>query len=159
MVRKGVNKPDHLIQIIYSAASIDSFPCTKEIVLVQPFVMLNRWLSLGVCSSFFVINDLRLEPRCVLDHRSALPELLDAYGDRLLSYCSCLLRNRENPQIAVRDALVVATAQVGGWFAMNGSACGSTHWPVRNVSGARRLRPEMPTSRLPSRTRMTPIRD
>ena len=70
MVRKGVSKPDHLIRIIYSAASIDSFPCTKEIVLVQPFVMLNRWLPLGVCSSFFAINDLQLEPRCVLDHRS-----------------------------------------------------------------------------------------
>lgn len=43
----------------------------------------------------------------------ALPELLDAYGDRLFSYCWCLLRNRENAQIAVRDALVVATAQIG----------------------------------------------
>lgn len=43
----------------------------------------------------------------------ALPELLDAYGDQLFSYCWCLLRNRENEQIAVRDVLVVATARIG----------------------------------------------
>jgi len=43
----------------------------------------------------------------------ALTELLDAYGDRLFSYCWCMLRNRENAQVAVRDALVVATAQIG----------------------------------------------
>src|ERR1700678_2188878 len=42
-----------------------------------------------------------------------LTELLDAYGDRLFSYCWCMLRNRENAQVAVRDALVVATAQIG----------------------------------------------
>src|SRR5260370_40548086 len=42
----------------------------------------------------------------------ALPDLLDAYGDQLFSYCWSLLRNRENAQIAVRDALVVATAQI-----------------------------------------------
>lgn len=46
----------------------------------------------------------------------ALPELLDAYGDRLFSYCWRLLRNRENAQVAVRDALVVATAQIGRLF-------------------------------------------
>src|ERR1700683_1456038 len=45
--------------------------------------------------------------------RDALTELLDAYGDRLFSYCWCMLRNRENAQVAVRDALVVATAQIG----------------------------------------------
>jgi DNA-directed RNA polymerase specialized sigma24 family protein/outer membrane biosynthesis protein TonB len=43
----------------------------------------------------------------------ALTELLDAYGDQLFSYCWCMLRNRENAQVAVRDALVVATAQIG----------------------------------------------
>jgi DNA-directed RNA polymerase specialized sigma24 family protein len=43
----------------------------------------------------------------------ALTELLDAYGDRLFSYCWCMLRNRENAQVALRDALVVATAQIG----------------------------------------------
>jgi DNA-directed RNA polymerase specialized sigma24 family protein len=43
----------------------------------------------------------------------ALPELLDAYGDQLFSYCWRLLRNRENAQSRVRDALVVATAQIG----------------------------------------------
>jgi hypothetical protein len=42
----------------------------------------------------------------------ALPELLDASGDQLFSYCWRLLRNREYAQIAVRDALVVATAQI-----------------------------------------------
>ena len=43
----------------------------------------------------------------------ALPDLLDACGDQLFSHCWRLLRNRENAQIAVRDALVVATAQIG----------------------------------------------
>jgi hypothetical protein len=57
----------------------------------------------------------------------ALPDLLDAYGNRVLSYCWCLFGNRENPQIAVRDALAVATAQIGRLVAMNGVACGPTH--------------------------------
>jgi hypothetical protein len=42
----------------------------------------------------------------------ALPELLDGYGDQVFSYCWRLLRNRENAQIAMRDALVAATAQI-----------------------------------------------
>jgi hypothetical protein len=29
---------------------------------------------------------------------------------------------------------------------------------VRNVSGAKRFRPELPTSRLPARAQLTPIR-
>jgi hypothetical protein len=53
----------------------------------------------------------------------ALPDLLDAYGDQPFSYCWRLLQNRENAQIAVRDVLVVATAQIGllvgdGWLGL-----------------------------------------
>jgi DNA-directed RNA polymerase specialized sigma24 family protein len=88
----------------------------------------------------------------------ALPELLDARGDQLFSYCWRLLRNRENAQIAVRDALVVATAQIerlvcDEWLGL---------W-LYSLARAECLRreavpPQMPTSRLPSRTPMTPIR-
>ena len=42
-----------------------------------------------------------------------LPELLYVHGDRLFSYYWCLPRNRGNAQIAVRDALAVAIAQIG----------------------------------------------
>jgi len=42
----------------------------------------------------------------------ALPKLLDAYGDRLFSYCRFLPRSRENAKLVVRDGLVVATAQI-----------------------------------------------
>ena len=59
------------------------------------------------------MNDPQLAAALRSRSPDALPELLDAYGDRLFSYCWCLLRNRENAQIAVRDALVVATAQIG----------------------------------------------
>jgi DNA-directed RNA polymerase specialized sigma24 family protein len=60
----------------------------------------------------FAMHDLRLAAALRSRSPDALPELLDTYGDRLFSYCWCLLRNRENAQIAVRDALVVATAQI-----------------------------------------------
>jgi hypothetical protein len=43
----------------------------------------------------------------------ALPELLDATATSCFSCCWRLLRNRENAQIAMRDALVVAIAQIG----------------------------------------------
>src|ERR1700722_17898919 len=59
------------------------------------------------------MNDPQLAAALRSRSPDALPELLDAYGDQLFSYCWCLLRNRENAQIAVRDALVVATAQIG----------------------------------------------
>ena len=59
------------------------------------------------------MNDPQLAAALRSRSPNALPELLDAYGDQLFSYCWCLLRNRENAQIAVRDALVVATAQIG----------------------------------------------
>jgi DNA-directed RNA polymerase specialized sigma24 family protein len=62
------------------------------------------------------MNDPELAAALRSSSPDALPELLDAYGDRLFSYCWCLLRNRENAQIAVRDALVVATAQIGRLF-------------------------------------------
>ncbi len=58
------------------------------------------------------MNDPQLAAALRSSSPDALPELLDAYGDRLFSYCWSLLRNRENAQIAVRDALVVATAQI-----------------------------------------------
>ena len=59
------------------------------------------------------MNDPQLAAALRSRSPDALPELPDAYGDQLFSYCWCLLRNRENAQIAVRDALVVATAQIG----------------------------------------------
>jgi hypothetical protein len=62
------------------------------------------------------MNDPELAAALRSSSPDALPELLDAYGDRLFSYCWCLLRNRENAQIAVRDALVVGTAQIGRLF-------------------------------------------
>ena len=62
------------------------------------------------------MNDPQLAAALRSSSPDALPELLDAYGDLLFSYCWCLLRNRENAQVAVRDALVVATAQIGRLF-------------------------------------------
>jgi DNA-directed RNA polymerase specialized sigma24 family protein len=59
------------------------------------------------------VNDPQLAAALRSRSPDALPELLDAYGDQLFSYCWRLLRNRENAQIAMRDALVVATAQIG----------------------------------------------
>ena len=59
------------------------------------------------------MNDPQLAAALRSRSPDALPELLDAYGDQLFSYCWRLLRNRENARIAVRDALVVATAQIG----------------------------------------------
>jgi DNA-directed RNA polymerase specialized sigma24 family protein len=59
------------------------------------------------------MNDPQLAAALRSRSPDALPELLDAYGDQLFSYCWRLLRNRENARIAVRDALVIATAQIG----------------------------------------------
>lgn len=59
------------------------------------------------------MNDPQLADALRPGSPDALAEPLDAYGDWLFSYCWRLLRNRENAQIAVRDALVVATAQIG----------------------------------------------
>ena len=58
------------------------------------------------------MNDPQLAAALRSRSPDALPELLDVYGDQLFSYCWGLLRNRESAQIAVRDALVVATAQI-----------------------------------------------
>src|SRR3984957_2536414 len=76
--------------------------------------MLNRWLRAGVCSSFFAMNDPQLAAGLRASSPDALPDLLDAYGDRLFSFCWWLLRNRESAQAAVRDALMAAAAQAGG---------------------------------------------
>jgi hypothetical protein len=69
------------------------------------------------------MNDPQLAAALRSSSPEALPDLLDAYGDRLFSCCWFLLRNRENAQRAVRDALVVATAQIGrlvcdGWLGL-----------------------------------------
>jgi hypothetical protein len=52
---------------------------------------------------------LSSQPRCVPDRLMCSR----SSGDQLFIYYWRLLRNRENAQIAVRDALVVATAQIG----------------------------------------------
>jgi BACON domain-containing protein len=62
------------------------------------------------------MNDPELAAALRSRSPDALPELLDAYGDQVYSYCWRLLRNRENAQIAMRDALVVAIAQIGHLF-------------------------------------------
>lgn len=59
------------------------------------------------------MNDLQLAAGLRSRSPDALPELLDAYGNRLFSYCWCLLRNRENAQAAVRDVLIIAAGQAG----------------------------------------------
>src|ERR1700728_3699220 len=42
----------------------------------------------------------------------ALAELLDSYGDQLFQYCWCMLGSRDIAQIALRDTLVVAEANI-----------------------------------------------
>jgi DNA-directed RNA polymerase specialized sigma24 family protein len=42
----------------------------------------------------------------------AVAELLDSYGDQLFRYCWCMLRSRDIAQIALRDTLVVAEANI-----------------------------------------------
>jgi hypothetical protein len=42
----------------------------------------------------------------------AAAELLDTYGDRLFRYCWSMLRSRETAQIALRDTLLAAQAQI-----------------------------------------------
>src|ERR1700721_2799373 len=58
------------------------------------------------------MNDPQLAAALRARSPEAFPDLLDTYGDRLFSYCWQLLRNRENAQIVVRDALVVAAVQI-----------------------------------------------
>src|ERR1700721_3928374 len=58
------------------------------------------------------MNDPQLAAALRARSPEAFPDLLDTYGDRLFSYSWQLLRNRENAQIVVRDALVVAAAQI-----------------------------------------------
>src|ERR1700722_86270 len=45
--------------------------------------------------------------------QGALPDLVDAYGDRLFRYGWFMLRNRDVALIALRDTLVVAQAHIG----------------------------------------------
>jgi DNA-directed RNA polymerase specialized sigma24 family protein len=59
------------------------------------------------------MNDLQLTAGLRARSPDAVPELLDAYGNRLFGYCWCLLRNRENAQAAVRDVLIIAAGQAG----------------------------------------------
>ena len=59
------------------------------------------------------MNDPQLAAGLRASSPDALPDLLDAYGDRLFSFCWWLLRNRENAQVAVRDALIAAAAHAG----------------------------------------------
>ena len=42
----------------------------------------------------------------------ALAELLDSYGDQLFLYCWCMLGSRDIAQIALRETLVVAEANI-----------------------------------------------
>ena len=58
------------------------------------------------------MNDPQLAAALRARSPEAFPDLLDTYGDRLFSYSWQLLRNRENAQIVVRDALVVAAVQI-----------------------------------------------
>ena len=82
----------------------------------------------------------------------ALAELLDSYGNQLFQYCWCMLRSRDIAQLALRDTLVVAEAQIArlaepellGWW-LNG-------WPGTNAAGA------APSSLPWSRTRGRPLR-
>ena len=104
------------------------------------------------------MNDPQLAAALRSRSPDALPELLDAYGDQLFSYCWSLLRNRENAQIAVRDALVVATAQIGRLVCDEWLGLWLYSLARAECCGARRFQPQMPTSRLPSRTPITPIR-
>jgi hypothetical protein len=58
------------------------------------------------------------QPRCVPDHPT-LPELPDIYRDRFFGYRWCLLRNRENAQIAV-PARQRASTPLSGSLSWNG---------------------------------------
>ena len=59
------------------------------------------------------MNDLELAAGLRSRSPDALPELLDAYGNRIFGYCWRLLANRQNAQAAVRDALIIAAGQAG----------------------------------------------
>ena len=74
--------------------------------------MLNSWLGARDCYNFSGMNDPQLAAALRTSSPGALADLFDAYGDRLFRYCWCMLRNRENAQIVVRDTLVVAAAHI-----------------------------------------------
>jgi DNA-directed RNA polymerase specialized sigma24 family protein len=59
------------------------------------------------------MNDPQLAAALRTRSPGALTKLFDAYGDQLFRYCWCMLRNRENAQIALRDTLVVAEERIG----------------------------------------------
>jgi DNA-directed RNA polymerase specialized sigma24 family protein len=83
----------------------------------------------------------------------ALAELLDSYGDQLFQYCWCMLRSRDIAQIALRDALVVAEANIarlaepellGSWlYALARVEC--LRHSVESSSAEDRWRVEEPT--------------
>lgn len=104
------------------------------------------------------MNDPQLAAALRLRSPDAVPELLDTHGDRLFSYCWRLLRNRENAQIAVRDALVVATAQIGCLACDEWLGLWLYSLAPRNVCGVRRFRRLMPMSGPPAPTPKMPIR-
>ena len=74
--------------------------------------MLNSWLGARDCYNFSAMNDPQLAAALRTSSAGAVADLFDAYGDRLFRYCWCMLRNRKNAQIVVRDTLVVAEAHI-----------------------------------------------
>lgn len=74
--------------------------------------MLNSWLGARDCYNFSAMNDPQLAAALRTSSPGAVADLFDAYGDRLFRYCWCMLRNRENAQIVVRDTLIVAAAHI-----------------------------------------------
>jgi hypothetical protein len=74
--------------------------------------MLNSWLGARDCYNFCAMNDPQLAAALRTSSPGAVADLFDAYGDRLFRYCRCMLRNRENAQIVVRDTLIVAAAHI-----------------------------------------------
>src|SRR4029077_13584917 len=59
------------------------------------------------------MNDPQLAAALRSRSPDALPELLDAYGDQPVQLLLAPAPESRNAQIAVRDTLVVATAQIG----------------------------------------------
>src|ERR1700735_5385582 len=58
------------------------------------------------------MNDPQLVTTLRARSAAALADLFDAYGERLFRYCWGMLRGREVAQIALRDTLIVAAANI-----------------------------------------------
>src|SRR6202044_855882 len=71
----------------------------------------------------------------------ALAELLDSYGDQLFQYCWCMLGSRDIAQIALRDTLVVAEANISR-LAVPGFL-GSWLYALARIECLRRLAAEL----------------